>query len=162
MSGHKFILETEEKRMLGILIHYFLENIKNATKEEINYAIKLCYKNYLSYFGEEKLKKIFSKKNINRILEIVGNIFSDRWDHIYSEYEIYDSENTKSYRIDRIMIKDDIQNSGKGEVYIVDYKTGAKNDEQLENYKNLLYKNFGDEIQNYEIKTKFLEFDIEY
>lgn len=162
INNNKFSLQTEEKRMLGILIHYFLENIKYASSDEIEYAVKLCYKNYLSYFGEEKMKKIFSEKNINKILEIAGDIFSKKWDHIYSEYEIYDYDYKKSYRIDRIMIKDDTNNSGNGEIYIVDYKTGAKNDEQLENYKELLYKNFGDEIKNYKIKTKFLEFNIEY
>ncbi len=91
-----------------------------------------------------------------------GIFFQKKWNHIYSEYEIYDYDYKKSYRIDRIMIKDDANNSGNGEIYIVDYKTGAKNDEQLENYKELLYKNFGDEIKNYKIKTKFLEFNIEY
>lgn len=158
----KFQLKTEEKRMLGILTHYFLENIKNGTEEEIEYSIQLCYKNYLSYFGEEKLRKIFSKENIERILNIAGDIFSDKWNYIYSEYEIYDSENKKSYRIDRLMIKDDEAHLGNGEIYIVDYKTGAKNEEQLENYKRLLQENFGDEIKNYKIRTKFLEFSIEY
>ncbi len=161
IGGTKFLLKTEEQRVLGILIHYFLENIRNAEDKEIEYAKKLCYKNYLSYFGEEKLSKIFSEKNIKKILEISGEIFSEKWDHIYSEYEIYDYENKKSYRIDRIMIKDDDGN-GNGEIYIVDYKTGSKNDEQIENYKNLIYKNFGDEVQNYKVRTKFLEFDIEY
>lgn len=162
VNESKFLLHTEEKRMLGILIHYFLENIKNAAEDEIEYSVQLCYKNYLSYFGEKKLRKIFSKQNIEKILNIAGDIFSDKWDHIYSEYEIYDSENKKSYRIDRIMIKDDINNSGNGEIYIVDYKTGAKNDIQLENYKNLILENFGEELRNYKIRTKFLEFNIEY
>lgn len=162
INNSKFLIHTEEKRMLGILIHYFLENIKNATKEEIDYSIQLCYKNYLSYFGEEKLRKIFSKQNIEKILNIAGDIFSDKWNYIYSEYEIYDSENKKSYRIDRIMIKDAKDNLGDGEIYIVDYKTGAKNEIQLENYKNLILENFGDELKNYRIRTKFLEFNIEY
>lgn len=161
INPSKFILATEEKRMLGILIHYFLENIKYGYQEEIDYAIKLCYKNYISYFGEEKLIRIFSKKNIEKIFEIVGDIFSDKWDYIYSEYEIYDYENKKSYRADRIMIKDD-DGSKNGEIYIVDYKTGAKNDNQLNNYVEILKKNFGDEIKDYKIRTKFLEFDIEY
>ncbi len=162
VSESKFLLQTEEKRMLGILIHYFLENIKNASEEEIEFSIQLCYKNYLSYFGEEKLKKIFSKKNIEKILYIAGDIFSDKWDYIYSEYEIYDSEHKKSYRIDRIMIRDDVNNLGNGEIYIVDYKTGAKNEEQLENYRKLIQENFADELKNYKIRTKFLEFNIEY
>lgn len=162
INDSKFLIHTEEKRMLGILIHYFLENIKNATKEEIEYSIQLCYKNYLSYFGVEKLGKIFSNENIEKIFNIAGDIFSNNWDYIYSEYEIYDFENKKSYRIDRIMIRDAKDNLGDGEIYIVDYKTGAKNEVQLENYKNLILENFGDELKNYKIRTKFLEFNIEY
>lgn len=162
VNSGKFILQTEEKRMLGIVIHYFLENIKRGKLEEIDYAIKLCYKEYVSYFGEEKMKKIFSKENINKILDVAGDIFSNKWQHIYSEYPIYDDENNKSYRIDRLMIKDKTNSSEKGEIYIVDYKTGAKNDEQLENYKNLVSKKLGDDSENYSIRTKFLEFNIKY
>lgn len=165
ISKSKFSLETEEKRKLGILIHYFLENIKYATKDEIEFSKKLCYKNYVSYFGIKKLDKIFSDKNMKEIFEKDKEIFSDKWDYIYSEYELYDKENKARFRLDRIMIRDEkidkdnhIEN---GEIYIIDYKTGQKNDEQLENYKNLVIKNFP-ELSNYKIHTKFLDFNIIY
>ena len=47
----------------------------------------------------------------------------------------------------------------EGEVYIVDFKTGGKNEEQLKTYKEVLLKNF-DALRNYKIKTKFLEFNL--
>lgn len=49
----------------------------------------------------------------------------------------------------------------KGEIYIVDYKTGEKDIEQLINYKHLLEENF-EELEFYNIKTDFIEFNIEY
>ena len=157
VNESKFLLETEEKRMIGILVHYFFENLKYGTDEEVEFSKTLCYKKYLSYFGEEKLNKIFSTENIKMFLTKDKEIFSKKWDHIYSEYVLYDYEEKKEYRIDRLMIKDN--GNGTGEIYIVDFKTGGKDENQLKTYKDVLKKNF-EELQNYSIKTKFLEFDI--
>ena len=157
VNDSKFLLETEEKRMIGILVHYFFENLKYGTDEEVEFSKTLCYKKYLSYFGEEKLNKIFSKKNIEIFLTKDKEIFSKKWDYIYSEYVLYDYEEKKEYRIDRLMIKDN--GDGTGEIYIVDFKTGGKDENQLKTYKEVLKKNF-EELQNYNIRTKFLEFDI--
>ncbi|WP_335970736.1 UvrD-helicase domain-containing protein [Fusobacterium polymorphum] len=157
VNESKFLLETEEKRMIGILVHYFFENLKYGTDEEVEFSKTLCYKKYLSYFGEEKLNKIFSKENIEIFLTKDKEIFSKKWDYIYSEYVLYDYEEKKEYRIDRLMIKDNA--NGTGEIYIVDFKTGGKNQNQLDIYRDVLKKNF-EELQNYSIKTKFLEFDI--
>ena len=157
VNESKFLLETEEKRMIGILVHYFFENLKYGTDEEVEFSKTLCYKKYLSYFGEEKLNKILSKENIGMFLTKDKEIFSKKWDYIYSEYVLYDYEEKKEYRIDRLMIKDN--GDGTGEIYIVDFKTGGKNESQLKTYKEVLKKNF-EELQNYNIRTKFLEFDI--
>ncbi|WP_339121944.1 exodeoxyribonuclease V subunit beta [Fusobacterium nucleatum] len=157
VNDSKFLLETEEKRMIGILVHYFFENLKYGTDEEVEFSKTLCYKKYLSYFGEEKLNKIFSKENIEMFLTKDKEIFSKKWDYIYSEYILYDYEEKKEYRIDRLMIKDN--GNGTGEIYIVDFKTGGKNQNQLDTYRDVLKKNF-EELQNYNIKTKFLEFNI--
>ena len=157
INDSKFLLETEEKRMIGILVHYFFENLKYGTDEEVEFSKTLCYKKYLSYFGEEKLNKIFSKENIEMFLTKDKEIFSKKWDYIYSEYVLYDYEEKKEYRIDRLMIKDN--GDGTGEIYIVDFKTGGKDESQLKSYKEVLKKNF-EELQNYNIRTKFLEFDI--
>ena len=157
VNESKFLLETEEKRMIGILVHYFFENLKYGTDEEVEFSKTLCYKKYLSYFGEEKLNKILSKENIGMFLTKDKEIFSKKWDYIYSEYVLYDYEEKKEYRIDRLMIKDN--GDGTGEIYIVDFKTGGKDENQLKTYKEVLKKNF-EELQNYSIKTKFLEFDI--
>uniref|UniRef100_UPI00356206DE UvrD-helicase domain-containing protein n=1 Tax=Fusobacterium nucleatum TaxID=851 RepID=UPI00356206DE len=157
VNDSKFLLETEEKRMIGILVHYFFENLKYGTDEEIEFSKTLCYKKYLSYFGEEKLNKIFSKENIEIFLTKDKEIFSKKWDHIYSEYILYDYEKKKEYRIDRLMIKDNGDETG--EIYIVDFKTGGKDENQLKTYKDVLKKNF-EELQNYNIRTKFLEFNI--
>ena len=157
INDSKFLLETEEKRMIGILVHYFFENLKYGTDEEVEFSKTLCYKKYISYFGEKKLNKIFSKENIEIFLTKDKEIFSKKWNYIYSEYILYDYEEKKEYRIDRLMIKDN--GDGTGEIYIVDFKTGGKDKSQLKTYKDVLKKNF-EELQKYKIRTKFLEFDI--
>ena len=157
INNSKFLLETEEKRMTGILVHYFFENLKYGTEEEVTFAKNLCYKRYLSYFGKKKLDEIFSKENIEMFLNKDKEIFSKKWDYIYNEYVLYDSIEKQEYRIDRLMIKDN--NDSTGEIYIVDYKTGGKDENQLKTYVSVLKKTFK-ELKNYEIKTNFLEFDI--
>ena len=157
INNSKFLLETEEKRMTGILVHYFFENLKYGTEEEVTFAKNLCYKRYLSYFGKKKLDEIFSKENIEMFLNKDKEIFSKKWDYIYNEYVLYDSIEKQEYRIDRLMIKDN--EDGTGEIYIVDYKTGGKDENQLKTYVSVLKKTFK-ELKNYEIKTNFLEFDI--
>ena len=92
--------------MIGILVHYFFENLKYGTDEEVEFSKTLCYKKYLSYFGEEKLNKILSKENIGMFLTKDKEIFSKKWDYIYSEYVLYDYEEKKEYRIDRYDNKD--------------------------------------------------------
>ena len=38
VNDSKFLLETEEKRMIGILVHYFFENLKYGTDEEVEFS----------------------------------------------------------------------------------------------------------------------------
>ena len=45
------------------------------------------------------------------------------------------------------------------EIYCDKFKTGGKDENQLKTYKDVLKKNF-EELQNYNIRTKFLEFNI--
>ena len=157
VNNSKFLLETEEKRMTGILVHYFFENLKYGSEDEVTFVKNLCYKKYLSYFGKKKLDEIFSKENIEIFLNRDEEIFSKKWDYIYNEYVLYDATDKKEYRIDRLMIKDN--EDGTGEIYIVDFKTGGKNENQLKTYASVLKKTFK-ELKDYKIKTNFLEFDV--
>ena len=157
VNNSKFLLETEEKRITGILVHYFFENLKYGSEDEVAFAKNLCYKKYLSYFGKKKLDEIFSKENIEIFLNRDKEIFSKKWDYIYNEYVLYDATDKKEYRIDRLMIKDN--EDGTGEIYIVDFKTGGKNENQLKTYASVLKKTFK-ELKDYKIKTNFLEFDV--
>ena len=151
---YKYSLELEEKRNIGNIVHYFLENIKYGEKEEIELALKKTFSKYGALFGEKKLKEeILSEEKINKIFKNNPDIFSKKWDIIYNEYSIYSEQEKKLYRIDRLMI----DNKTK-EIYIVDYKTGTYEEEQLKNYKELVeFELSRIKEKNYTVKTKYIE-----
>lgn len=152
-------LQNEVKRLKGTVVHYFLENLIYATNEEIERAKKLTFAKFASNLGEKGIGEILSEKNIEYILNKKKEIFSKDWDKIYPEYEIYTEDET--FRIDRLMIKE-AKEEEKGCVYIVDYKTGEINEEQLANYKAIienLLERLGKENE-YEVITEFIEYKI--
>lgn len=152
-------LQNEVKRLKGTVVHYFLENLIYATSEEIERAKKLTFAKFASNLGEKGIGEILSEKNIEYILNKKKEIFSKDWDKIYPEYEIYTEDET--FRIDRLMIKE-AREEEKGCVYIVDYKTGEINEEQLANYKTIienLLERLGKENE-YEVITEFIEYKL--
>ena len=152
-------LQNEIKRLKGTVVHYFLENLIYATSEEIERAKKLTFAKFASNLGEKGIAEILSEKNIEYILNKKKEIFSKEWDKIYPEYEIYTEDET--FRIDRLMIKE-TREGEKGCVYIVDYKTGEINEEQLANYKAIienLLERLGKENE-YEVITEFIEYKL--
>ena len=152
-------LQNEIKRLKGTVVHYFLENLIYATSEEIERAKKLTFAKFASNLGEKGIAEILSEKNIEYILNKKKEIFSKDWDKIYPEYEIYTEDET--FRIDRLMIKE-AREREKGCVYIVDYKTGEINEEQLANYKAIienLLERLGKENE-YEVITEFIEYKL--
>lgn len=153
-NSYKYSLELEEKRNIGNIIHYFLENIKYGEKEEIELALKKTFSKYGALFGEEKLKKeILSEEKIEKIFKNNPDIFSKKWDIIYNEYSIYSEQEKKLYRIDRLMI-----DNKSREIYIIDYKTGTYEEEQLNTYKELVeFELSRIEEKNYTVKTKYIE-----
>ena len=153
-DAYKYSLELEEKRNIGNIVHYFLENIKYGEKEEIELALKKTFSKYGALFGEKKLREdILSEEKIEKIFKNNPDIFSKKWDIIYNEYSIYSEQEKKLYRIDRLMI----DNKTK-EIYIVDYKTGTYEEEQLKNYKELVeFELSRIKEKNYTVKTKYIE-----
>lgn len=152
-------LVNEMKRVRGTTVHFFLENIMYGTKEEIELAKELTFSKFASVIGERAIKELLSDEVIEYILNKNKKIFSEEWDFIFPEYEIFTDD--KTYRMDRLMIKVP-EGESKGIIYIVDYKTGDTDEEQIENYKHLIEKFLEDrEILNkFEIITEFIEFKL--
>lgn len=154
-------LQVEGKRIRGIVVHYFLENILHWEESEIELSKKLTYAKYVSVIGESEIQDLLSKENIEYIYNRCKNIFDTSWDFVYREYPVYlkvDGE-IKNYRIDRLMIKLPSENS-KGIIYIADYKTGKYDEEQLKNYQLAVIervKRNGKDIDEFDIVTEYIE-----
>lgn len=153
VNTSKFNLSTERKRMIGILIHYFLENLKNLSDDEIEFAKKLCLNKYYINFGDKIIEKIFSEENLIKIKKEISFLFDEKWTNTFNEFKIFD-KNSNVFRLDKVLIRKN--NDIIEEILIVDYKTGEHNEEQLENYKNILKENF----KEAKIYTKYIELDI--
>ena len=157
-------LQIEGKRVRGIVVHYFLENILNWEESEIELAKRLTFAKYSSLLGEREIKELFSPQNIEYIYRKCKEIFQTDWDYVYREYPVYlkvDGER-KDYRIDRLMIKLPKENE-KGIIYIADYKTGKYDEEQIRNYTLAVaerVKKNSVNIDEFEIKTEYIELDI--
>ena len=139
----QYTLEKEFKRKLGSATHFYLENISYATEEELLRAKKLTQTRYGNMFGERLLEGVF--EDANKLIEKFSWVFSDKY-LIQKEFEIYDED--KTYRIDRLVI-----DKSKNKIWIIDYKTGGKDDKQILNYKDILQKQLG---EKYIIETLFL------
>lgn len=152
-------LANEMKRVRGTTVHFFLENILHGSEEEIALAKELTFSRFASVIGEKVIKELLSDENIEYILNKNRKIFSDEWDFIFPEYEVFTEE--KTYRIDRLMVKMPVDES-KGIIYIVDYKTGETDEEQIENYKVLVEKLLEERkmLEKFEIITEFIEFKL--
>jgi len=145
-----------------------VRNLKNINEKSSSIKIATPSKNYqvrnekvrIGLFVHELLSKINTKKDIAKVLEsyvlegqitrdekneiqetlqeIIQNyseFFDEKWT-VINEKDIMISENGESriYRPDRIL-------KGEDGYIIVDFKTGeetAKNEKQIENYKNIL------------------------
>lgn len=157
-------LQIEGKRLRGIVVHYFLENILYWNETEIELAKKLTFSKYASLLGEKTIKEILSENNIEYIYRRCKNIFENDWDYVYREYPIYYKvgEESKNYRIDRLMIKLPSEES-KGKILIADYKTGKFDEEQLENYTKVIVEKLvkmGKDIDRFEVENEYIELDV--
>ena len=143
------IYKDDVKRVIGLVVHYFLENLNGLSPEEITYSKEKAYSLYGDMMDMEIIDKILSQNNIDKIINICQskNVF-DCWDGVYSEYIIFDEEE-KEYRIDRLMVKNPTKEL-PGQLHVVDFKTGSHEDEQIQNYQNILGKTL--EERGYKVK----------
>ena len=122
-------LEIETKRIEGLAIHYYLENVIYNQPAERKFARNMVLSRYGNILGPDKTEKLLSR--IDNFIENHPDYFNDKWD-IFTEYELK-VEETK-YRIDRLLV-----NKDEKQILIVDYKTGSEMEEsQLDEYEEVI------------------------
>lgn len=159
----KYSEDREEKRYIGNIVHFFLENIIYLTEKEREISEVKTISKYGASFGKENILKILSSEGLRVFLKENIDIFSDEWDFIYPEYEIYSELNNELYRLDRLMIKlpKYLKNGllEKGKILIVDYKTGGFEESQLEKYEQAILERLP-EREKFEIEKRYLQIHI--
>lgn len=120
-----------EKVRIGLFVHELLSQINTA--EDIQKVLD-CYV-LEGHISIEESKEI--SRDLHEILKTYAEFFDGKWE-IINERDIMISENGESrvYRPDRML------KSPEGYI-IIDFKTGEENrkdEQQIENYKNILEK----------------------
>ncbi|MBO5086894.1 MAG: UvrD-helicase domain-containing protein [Paludibacteraceae bacterium] len=107
-------------RRYGVMMHGLFEHIK--TMDDVDSAIEWVEREGENVDG--------LRSEVDEILAIEGvaELFDERW-RVMNEAEIFDGENGRVYRPDRVMI-DDVKN----EVVVVDYKFGEYADDAHQKY----------------------------
>lgn len=120
-----------EKVRIGLFVHELLSQINTAADIQ---KVLDCYV-LEGHISIEESKEI--SRDLHEILETYAEFFDGKWE-IINERDIMISENGESrvYRPDRML------KSPEGYI-IIDFKTGEENrkdEQQIENYKNILEK----------------------
>ncbi|KQC11724.1 MAG: hypothetical protein APR54_10585 [Candidatus Cloacimonas sp. SDB] len=136
---------------IGNIAHEYLSHIEFYDQTELQKARNKTLAKYGNLFSAKKIFKILAEID-NFMVE--NSIYFDKkyWDSIMNELVIFDRKGNE-FRIDRMMI-----NFQKKEIMIVDFKTGKfQEQEQLDNYRNIICKLEKVKRKNYSVKTRFLE-----
>lgn len=165
---HSHTLDIESRRVVGNVVHFFLENINRWTDEEVKFAKNLTFSHFISLLNRDRLVEILSDENIEKIRKQCIKLFDNSWDFIHNEYSVTvktgesDHNEKKLYRIDRIMVRVP-KNGKKGEIYIADYKTGGHDESQSELYTDAIKSRLEEnniDVGKYDIKFEYIELNI--
>jgi len=155
---------SERKQMKGIIVHYFLSQIKFNTENEIDDAEKDTYKFFANIIPKKMTSELILKSK-NFLLENSDIFSQSKWDKVFNEYPIFITSKMrekfpqltkKEYRIDRMMI-----DSKNNIIEIIDYKTGSVHDKlQVENYIKMVEMIDFVKENNYKVSGRFCELTI--
>jgi len=142
-------LEISAKKLRGLALHYYLENIKYDQQQEKVSARKMLKAKYGNLLGSKKIAAIIAKAD--QFIDSHPEIFTEKY-QVFNEYLLKEKSSTgeKQYRIDRMLV--DQKNKT---VKIIDYKSGSYRDpEQLQKYQDILKKELE---QDWKVETQFLD-----
>ncbi|HHV36803.1 MAG TPA: UvrD-helicase domain-containing protein [Candidatus Cloacimonetes bacterium] len=123
IASHRELYVEKKSSLRGTIIHDYLSFIKYDLEEEHREAKSFTLRRYGSILSINELNELFA--TIADEVKKTPAIFSKDYDMVLTEYAIAD------YRIDRIMV-----NSKQKKVMVIDFKTGAIDEEsdQLDDY----------------------------
>lgn len=136
--------EVNKTRLLGTMVHDYLEQIIYNTEQEHKIAENIIRDKYINIVGSKILTDIIA--SVKEFIKVNSEIFADKYD-VFTEYTLFDGDDMK--RIDRLLI-----DRKDKKIRIIDYKTGTQyEEEQLENYAELINNKLS---EDYKIESEFL------
>lgn len=158
IQTNDFLIKQDQylSKQNGIIIHEYLSNLTYGTKEELEKAHKKMIMRYGTLIQTNRLEKnLLHIKNF--VTERHDLYDSNKWNQIFNEFTVFDN-NGNEKRIDRMMV-----DSKEKIIKIVDYKTGKIpfNDEQLDEYKEIIGKIEFVAKENFTIITEFVKIYLE-
>ncbi|RQD69414.1 MAG: DNA helicase UvrD [Halanaerobium sp. MSAO_Bac5] len=140
--------EQHKYRLLGTIVHDYLQYIKYDRKKEHQLAAAIIRDKYLNIVGKKVIDKLINLLQVFTAAK--KDLFADKYE-VFTEYTIFAGEEMK--RIDRLMIDKKAK-----KIKIIDYKTGDKyQSEQLEAYAELIESK---SKTGYDIETEFIDVKI--
>ena len=140
-----FNLDKERAQVIGLGLHFYLEQVVYGRSEEEEQAAKLVMARYGNILGRADTESL-----INRAADFVADnpeYFSEEYD-ILTEYSLWLDDGSMK-RVDRLLI-----NREKKQIKIIDFKSGAvESDDQLDEYKKILAEELG---QEYRFETEYV------
>ena len=132
----------ERKRLFGIAVHYYMSKIIYASDEEKTLARRQLYMKYGNILDDDDIDRLV--RITDRFIRDCHYLFdSSKWDRVLTE-QWFTDEHGSLKRLDRLML-----DTTHKEIKIVDYKTGAKDEHQLKEYKALIENLLGDEVNHW-------------
>jgi len=139
----------DRDNLKGLIAHFYLAQIRYATRDEIGQAGILTLRQFGNLMTLPKLQKLID--GLEAQLPANKELFSPDYDIVYTEYSIFHKGH--EYRIDRLML-----NTRLKTFRIIDFKTGKTyNPEQLNIYAAILKNSLLPKDYTQEKEPDFIE-----
>ncbi|MFN2364205.1 MAG: UvrD-helicase domain-containing protein, partial [Halarsenatibacteraceae bacterium] len=140
-----FNLDKERAQVVGLGLHFYLEQVLYGSREEKQQAARLVMARYGNILGRADTEKLIARAEA--FVAENPEYFSKRYE-IFTEYSLWLDDGSMK-RIDRMLV--DRENKY---IKIIDFKSGAiESDDQLDEYRKILADELG---QEYSFETEYL------
>ncbi|MBF8437815.1 UvrD-helicase domain-containing protein [Halanaerobiaceae bacterium Z-7014] len=140
-----FNLDKERAQVVGLGLHFYMEQVLYGGKAEKEHAARLVMSRYGNILGRTDTEKLIARAEA--FVADNPEYFSKEYD-ILTEYSLWLDDGSMK-RVDRLLV--DRENKL---VKIIDFKSGGiESDDQLDEYKEILAEELG---QEYSFETEYV------
>ncbi|MFW6301293.1 MAG: UvrD-helicase domain-containing protein [Bacillota bacterium] len=140
-----FNLAKERAQVIGLGLHFYLEEVIYGGSEEMELAARLVMARYGNILGRDDTERLIARAE--KFVADNPEYFSEEYE-ILTEYSLWLDDGSMK-RVDRLLV--DQENKS---IKIIDFKSGAiESDDQLDEYREILADELG---QEYSFETEYV------